>query len=102
MKQLFKRSFTVCVLLISMVCSLQVNAQKKNDEDGDVTNVTKITLFSPGLSYEARIGKFQTIHTHALMNLLFLSEQDPYADRTDTKVYFDPSVIVNYRYYYNY
>jgi hypothetical protein len=66
----------------------------------DVTNVTRVTLLNPGLSYETRIGKLQTLYLQAFMNT---SSYSDYSNSMgfDYEFYFDPAVTAQYRYYYN-
>ncbi|MET0466244.1 MAG: hypothetical protein ABW007_24005 [Chitinophagaceae bacterium] len=66
----------------------------------DATNLTKITLLTPGISHEHRIGKKQTLHMAALMNVTVQSVISSTFSETD--VYIDPAATVGYRYYYNF
>lgn len=69
-------------------------------QDVDVTNVAKITILNPGLSYETRVGKFQTVYGQAFMNL---SASYSYSSSmgSNSEFYFDPAATLQYRYYYN-
>lgn len=66
----------------------------------DVTRVTKVVFLSPGFSYEDRLGKFQTVYLTAY---LATSAYYTYSSSlgTDSRIYFDPALLVRYRYYYN-
>jgi len=66
----------------------------------DVTNVTKVTLFNPGISYEMRIAKFQTLYVQLFMGVSGKFEYSSSLGNTST-FYFDPAVTLQYRYYYN-
>lgn len=66
----------------------------------DVANVAKITLLNPGLSYETRIGKYQTLYAQAFMNSSLYGETDGFGN-ADFDFYFDPAATLQYRYYYN-
>lgn len=87
------------IIILLLFCGPTVFSQDKNTE-GDVIDLFKITLLNPGISYEKRIGKFQTIFLQAFMNLsatknsIFGSETYEY--------FFDPALTAQYRYYYNY
>ena len=84
--------------LILIMPALSINAQEESSRN--VTDVTKLTFFNPGISYEKAIGKNQTLHGHAFLatslalgyssSMGFLSE-----------IHFDPAVSVQYRHYYN-
>jgi hypothetical protein len=69
---------------------------RKIDQETEVTNVTKITLLNPGLSYEAKVGRSQTIYTQAFLNL-----SGVYDDYAGATFYIDPALTLQYRYYYN-
>lgn len=87
------------IIIVFLFCGPAVFSQDKNT-DADVTDIFKITVLNPGVSYEKRIGKFQTIYLQAFMNLsatrnsIFGSETYEY--------FFDPALTAQYRYYYNY
>ena len=51
-------------LSILLSCVLTGYSQQQTD----VTNVTKVTILNPGVSYEARIAKFQTIYVQGFMS----------------------------------
>jgi hypothetical protein len=81
--------------LVSTTCFSQEKA------DADITDVTKITFFNPGFSYEGRIGKFQSLYAQAFMNTsAYFSYSDYFG--TNAGIYFDPALTLQYRYYYNY
>src|ERR1700754_636872 len=72
----------------------------QNSDAIDVTNVSKVTIINPGLSYEHRIGKLQTLHVQAYMSPSFgIGFSD--AIGTTSFFYIDPAVNLQYRYYYN-
>lgn len=82
-----------------LFCTLPIFCQEK-EKEMDVTDLFKITVLNPGLSYEKRIGKFQTLYFQAFMNLSATRSSgfgnDVY------KYYFDPAITAQYRYYYNF
>jgi hypothetical protein len=71
-----------------------------SSQDFDVTNVAKVTVLNPGLSYETRVGKFQTVYGQAFMNI---SASYSYSSSmgSSSEFYFDPAATLQYRYYYN-
>ena len=85
-----------CLFLLMVI----VLAGFSQQEDVDVTNVTKITILNPGISHESRVAKFQTVYVQGFMNT---SGYFSYSDAlgTESKFYFDPAADVQYRYYYN-
>ena len=87
------------VFLIPLVISTHCFSQDKSQSD--VTDVTKATFFNPGVSYEKRIGKFQTLLANAFLNTSF---SIGYSSSLGTlsSLSFDPAFILQYRYYYNY
>lgn len=90
----FKKILFFALLFISINCL----SQDKNEID--ITDITKITFLNPGLSYEKRIGKFQSLYAQAFMNVsayFFYSS----SQGTSAGVHFDPALTLQYRYYYN-
>lgn len=66
-----------------------------------VTDVTKATFLNPGISYEKRIGKFQSLYGQAFMNTSFGVGFSSSLGNT-SYIYFDPALTIQYRYYYNF
>ena len=70
-------------------------------QDQVTTDVSKLTFFNPGFSYEKSIGEKSTLHGH-----LFFNTSVEYSYSTtfggDFNASFDPALLVQYRYYYNY
>ncbi len=66
-----------------------------------VIDVAKATFFLPGFSYEKSIGKFQTLHAYALYNLYSYTKSSNFGV-SETRFYFDPTLMLGYRYYCNY
>jgi hypothetical protein len=87
-------------LICSGLLLLATVAAFSQQDETDVTNVTKVTIINPGLSYEARIGKFQTLYMQGFMSM---SGYFSYSDAlgTESAFYFDPAADIQYRYYYN-
>lgn len=92
---MFFKLMTTALLLFG--ASIQTFSQ---DIQVDVTNVTKVTILNPGISYEAKIGKFQTVYAQGFMSV---SGYFSYSDAlgADSKFYFDPAADLQYRFYYN-
>ncbi|OQP60016.1 hypothetical protein A3860_35180 [Niastella vici] len=68
----------------------------------DVTDITKVT-FHPGLSYEKRIGRYQTLYGQVFPAINFsLDISDGFGGyNSDASFYVDPAVYLQYRFYYN-
>jgi hypothetical protein len=90
------KSKLICLSLL-ICCFISVFSQDVTD----VTNVTKVTLLNPGLSYEARIGKFQTAYVQGFMNTSVYTSDYASSENPDYTFYIDPAATVQYRYYYN-
>ena len=86
------------LLSLFLLIASCVSAQKENQSD--VTNVAKVTIINPGFSFEQRIGKHQTLYGQVFMNTAFSFNYSSTFGGS-TKVYFDPAVTLQYRYYYN-
>lgn len=67
----------------------------------DITDVTKVTILSPGIGYEKRIGKYQSLY---LQGFLSLSGGVGYSSSQGflSELYLDPTLSLEYRYYYNF
>ncbi|HEX8356025.1 MAG TPA: hypothetical protein VF610_01370 [Segetibacter sp.] len=81
--------------IISISCSAQ---QKETD---NVTDVSKITFLNPGVSYEKRIGKLQTLYGQVFMATSFGFGYSSSMGSTSI-IYIDPAATLQYRYYYNF
>lgn len=92
-------SFTGRPLLLSCLLFLAA-ASFAQDSIPGVVNVTKINFLNPGISYEHRIGKNQTVQLSAFMNVLVSLGFS--SDHSTSDVYVDPAVGAEYRYYYNF
>ncbi len=64
-----------------------------------VIDIPKITLLMPGFSYEKALGKFQTLQAYALYNVYSYSKNS--SGNVQTNYYFDPTIMLSYRYYCN-
>ena len=66
-----------------------------------VTDVTKATFFNPGISYEKKIGKSQTLYGQAFMSTsIGIGYSSTFGNTS--YIYFDPALTIQYRYYYNF
>jgi hypothetical protein len=90
-----KNIFFLLLPLISTHCFSQ------NIEESELSNVTKATFLNPGISYEKKIGKFQSLYAQAFMNTSFGLGYSSSLGNTSF-IYFDPALAVQYRYYYNF
>lgn len=90
----FKLSSMLCCFLITTFTALS------QGNETDAENVARVTILNPGLSYEARIARFQTVCVQGFMNI---SGYFSYSNAlgTHSKLYFDPAADLQYRYYYN-
>ncbi|AXY74977.1 DUF3575 domain-containing protein [Paraflavitalea soli] len=90
-----KLSFTILLLLSSLLCFSQ------DAEVTDITNITKVTILSPGIGYEKRIAKYQSLY---LQGFLDISGGVGYSSSLGflSFLYLDPTFSLEYRYYYNF
>lgn len=72
----------------------------QNKGEPDISNVTTITILDPGVSYEARIGKFQSLYFHGFMAV---SASLGYSEALGfiSDFHLDPALEMQYRHYYN-
>lgn len=86
--------------IYTIVCAMLALSGFSQQTNTDVENITRLTVLSPGISHEHRIGKFQTLYGHALMNIsAYYSYSDYFGSQSDVSL--DPGFVVQYRYYYN-
>lgn len=90
--------FTKAVYLLLLTISINSFSQQKDQPD--ITNITRATFFSPGISYEKRVGKFQSILGNAFVATSFSFSYSSSLG-TNSDISFDPSLALQYRYYYN-
>jgi len=86
--------FLLLLILISTYCFSQDRGNP------DITDVIKATFLNPGVSYEKRIGKFQSLYAQAFMNTSFAIGYSDALGNTSS-IHFDPALALQYRYYYN-
>jgi hypothetical protein len=87
-------------LLFIVLSFLSFYANAQLEQRTKLTNVTKINLLNPGISYERKINANQTIYFNAFYNptteFLDRGLQNNFA-----KIIFEPTVALQYRFYYN-
>ena len=73
----------------------------QGENETDITNVTKVTFLSPGVSYEKRIVKFQSLFIRGSMIPSGYVEFGGALGNTSA-FYLDPALTLHYRYYYDF
>jgi hypothetical protein len=81
--------------------AIATNCFSQNKLQTDITDITKATFVNPGISYEKKIGKFQSILGQAFINTSFSISYSSSLGNTSS-ITFDPALSFQYRYYYNY
>jgi hypothetical protein len=94
MNNLFNKIYHFILILIPANCFCQ------SIGNSDIANVTKITFFNPGISFEKRIKTFQSLYVQIFMNTSFSIGYSEALGNTSS-LYFDPAATLQYRYYYN-
>lgn len=76
------------------------NCFSQTDPKTDIRDVTKLNFFDPGISYEKRIGKMQSLTAQAFLSTsIYLGYSDALGNTSSIDVY--PALSLQYRYYYN-
>jgi len=76
------------------------NCFSQNDTKTDIRDVTKLNFFDPGISYEKRIGKLQSLTAQAFLSTsIYIGYSDALGNTSGIDVY--PALSLQYRYYYN-
>ncbi len=86
----------VCFLLLT----ISIKSFSRLNDPPVVTNITRATFFTPGISYEKRIGKSQTVLGNAFLATAFSFGYSSSLG-TSSNISFDPALAFQYRYYYN-
>ena len=95
-----KIKLSVFKFLPALSIFLSLNCFSQNDSITQVTKVSKVTFFNPGISYEGKIAKYQTLYGQLFMNTS-VAVTSSNTISTPTTFYFDPAITIQYRYYYN-
>lgn len=74
-------------------------AQEKSESQ--VTDLIKVNFLTPGINYEKKVGKSQTLVALAYLNTAILIGASS-AQGIRSNVFIDPAVQLQYRFYYNY
>jgi hypothetical protein len=85
-------------VLISLLISTKGFCQPEDNDD--LTDIVKVTFFNPGISYEKRIAKLQSLYAQLFMNTSFAVGYSS-SFGTTANIQFDPAFTLQYRYYYN-
>jgi hypothetical protein len=88
---------SILFILFSLATFI-TNAQLK--QSAALTNLAKINLFNPGVSFEKRINSNQTLYLNTFYNL-HIANKDRINSAISSKLVFEPSLAVQYRFYYN-
>lgn len=80
---------------------IYLNTAAQDSSFRQVTDVLRVSFLNPGVSYEKAIGQSQTLFGHAFINTLISIQRSSYSG-TETKFSFDPALLLQYRFYYNY
>ena len=86
------------VLLLFLLISRHSLAQ--DQEKSEITDITKASFFSPGISYEKKIGKLQTLSVRAFLGTGFYFSTSSSLGTT-AGITLNPAWSLQYRYYYN-
>lgn len=91
---------TARVLCFCALMVLTVHCFAQEESNSDVTNVSKVSLLVPGVSYERKTGKSQTLFLQAFLSTsVYYSYSSSFG--SSGGVYFDPALKAQYRFYYN-
>ena len=87
--------------LFIVLIFIGTNCLAQGENETDITNVTKVTVLSPGISYEKRIAKYQSLFIRGFMSISGYAEFGGALGNTSA-IYLDPALQLGYRYYYNF
>jgi len=76
------------------------NCFSQNETETDIRDVTKLNFFDPGISYEKRIGRMQSLTAQAFLSTsIYIGYSDALGNTSSIDVY--PALSLQYRCYYN-
>ena len=88
------------LLLTALLVSLLSHAQEKHPTN-EVTDVTKVTLLTPGIGYEKRMAAHQSLYVQGYLSL---SGGVGYSSSLGwlSELYIDPAASAEYRFYFGF
>jgi len=87
-------------IFLLLVILISANCYSQKDINTDIRNVTKITFLNPGVSYEKKIGKLQSLYAQAFLSTsIYLGYSSSLGSTSGINIY--PALALQYRYYYN-
>ena len=87
-------------IFLLLVILISANCYSQKDINTDIRNVTKITFLNPGVSYEKKIGKLQSLYAQAFLSTsIYLGYSSSLGSTSGINMY--PALALQYRYYYN-
>lgn len=98
MKSMMKNIHLKLFFFISFAAA--TNCFGQNKENTGLINITKATFLNPGISYEKRIAKLQSLYAQLFMNTSFSIGYSDALGNTSA-IRFDPAATLQYRYYYD-
>jgi hypothetical protein len=93
---------TLLAIVLIPVASTAFSQTMPKEPIPDVTDIPKVMLY-PGFSYEKRIGRHQTLYGKVFpaINLTFEAWDGIGGSDWEASLYFDPTLYLQYRFYYN-
>lgn len=89
-----KNIFLLLLLLIS------THSFSQDQEKSEISDITRASFFSPGIGYEKKIGRLQSLYARAFMSTSFYFSYSSSLGTT-SGINFNPAWSLQYRYYYN-
>lgn len=84
-----------------MALAMTIVAFVSKAQTGSTENVLSLTFLHPGISYEIKTARYQTLHLSTYMNVNASFRSGPYME-DEWNFYFDPAIAAQYRFYYNF
>ncbi|RYY66668.1 MAG: hypothetical protein EOO12_03560 [Chitinophagaceae bacterium] len=85
-----------------LVLAGSVRAQRAPADSGDIRDMPRVTFLNPGLGFEKRVGRLQSVVAEAYAGLGLDGNSNSSIVGVRYDVYFEPAASFQYRYYYNY
>lgn len=94
---MYFRALLFCLVIL---VNGKTSSIAQSSTDPQLQNLIKVSFLSPGLSYEQKIGRLQSLYGRVYLDPSgYVSSSSTFG--TSSRLYLDPAFTIQYRYYYN-
>ncbi|RYD91576.1 MAG: hypothetical protein EOP50_14080 [Sphingobacteriales bacterium] len=96
------RPILLCLCTFFLFQAAHGQNAARTDSSGDIRDLVRITFLNPGISYEKRIGRLQSLVAQVYAGVGLRGNNNSSIVGARYNVYLEPGGSFQYRYYYNY